>query len=141
MNKKLWIGFVVVVVLVFVMDYITNYYLMMSTYAQVSNLWRPMGEMKWGLVVVCQLFFAFFFTLIFSKGYEAKGVWEGVRYGFYVSMMVHVPAAYMTYATMPVPYALALQWFLYGSAETIIAGIALALVFKKKKEVVAAPAA
>jgi hypothetical protein len=47
----------------------------------------------------------------------------------------------MTYATMLIPYALALQWFLYGSAEVIIAGIALALVFKKKKEVVAAPAA
>jgi hypothetical protein len=141
MNKKLWIGFVVVFVLVLALDYIINNYLMMSTYAQVSNLWRPMEEMKWGLIVVCQLFFAFFFTLIFSKGYEAKGVWEGVRYGFYVSMMVHVPGAYMTYATMPVPYSLALQWFLYGSAETIIAGIALALVFKKKKEVAAAPAA
>jgi hypothetical protein len=141
MSKKLWIGFAVVFVLVFVLDYIINNYLMMSTYAQVSNLWRPMEEMKWGLVVVCQLFFAFFFTLIFSKGYEAKGVWEGVRYGFYVSMMMYVPAAYMTYATMPIPYALALQWFLYGSAEVIIAGIALALVFKKKKEVVAAPAA
>jgi hypothetical protein len=140
MNKKLWIGFVVVFVLVLALDYIINNYLMMSTYAQVSNLWRPMEEMKWGLMVVCQLFFAFFFTLIFSKGYEAKGVWEGVRYGFYVSMMVNVPGAYMTYATMPVPYSLALQWFLYGSAETIIAGIALALVFKKK-EVVAAPAA
>jgi len=141
MNKKLWIGFAVVFVLVFALDYIINNYLMMSTYAQVSNLWRPMEEMKWGLMVVCQLFFAFFFTLIFSKGYEARGVWEGVRYGFYVSMMVNVPGAYMTYATMPVPYSLALQWFLYGSAEMIIAGIALALVFKKKKEVVAAPAA
>ena len=139
MNKKVWIGFAVVFVLVFVLDYIINNYLMMSTYAQVANLWRPMEEMKMGLIVVCQLFFAFFFTFIFSKGYEAKGIWEGVRYGFYVSMMMHVPAAYMTYATMPVPYSLALEWFLYGTAETIIAGIALALVFKKKKEV--APAA
>jgi hypothetical protein len=40
---------------------------------------------------------------------------------------------------MPIPYALALQWFIYGTLEYIIAGVVLALVFKPKEQ--ATPAA
>jgi len=132
MNKKVWIGAVAVFVVVFVAEYIVNNFIMMSIYQQTANLWRPMEEMKWGLLIICWLILAFFFTLIFSKGYEGKGVMEGVRYGFYVAMMMVVPSAYMTYATMPVPYSLALGWFLCGTVEYILAGIVLALVFGKK---------
>jgi hypothetical protein len=138
MNKKLWIGFVAVFVAVVVIEYIVNNMLMMSVYQQTANLWRPMEEMKMGLIVVTNAFFAFFFTLIFSKGYEGKGLMEGVRYGFYVAMMVTVPAAYVTYATMPVPYELALKWFLYGTIENIILGCILSLVYGKKQPVPAA---
>jgi len=133
MNKKLWIGFAAVFVAMAVIEYLVNNFLMMSVYQQTANLWRPMEEMKMGLIFVTYLFFALFFTLIFSKGYEGKGLMEGVRYGFYVAMMVSVPAAYMTYATMPVPYELALKWFLYGTIENIILGCILSAIYGKKQ--------
>jgi hypothetical protein len=43
------------------------------------KLWRSETEMKFGVILVAQLFFAFFFTFIFSKGYEEKGLVEGLR--------------------------------------------------------------
>jgi len=132
MNKKVWVGAIAVFVVVFVVEYIVNNFLMMSVYQQTASLWRPPEEMKFGVMIICWLFFSFFFTFIFSKGYEGKGIMEGVRYGFYVAMMMVVPVAYMTYATMPVPYALSLQWFIYGTVEDILAGVVLALVFGKK---------
>lgn len=133
MNKKVWMGFVAVFVVTQILEYIVNMVLLDSLYKSVSELWRPEGEMKVWLFVVVGLFFSFFFTLIFSKGYEGKGIMEGVRYGLYVALMVVLPFSYGTYAMMPIPYSLALQWFLYGTVEYIIAGIVLALIFARKE--------
>ena len=90
--------------------------------------------MKLWLIPVIGLFFSFFFTFIFSKGYEGKGLLEGVRYGLYVGLMVALPMAYGSYAMMPIPYSLALQWFIYGTLEYMIAGVVLALIFKPKEQ-------
>ncbi len=136
MNKKLIIGFIAVFVVFMILDYLIHNVLLTSLYEETQQLWRPEGEMKTWIFFVTGLFFAFFFTLIFSKGYEARGIMEGVRYGFYVALMVQLPAAYVTYAVMDIPYALALQWFLYGTVQYILLGILLALVFggKAKEE-------
>jgi hypothetical protein len=135
MTKKLWLGAVAVFVVIAVWETIVNMLLLSSAYAATANLWRPMAEMKIWLFYVIYLFVAFFFTLIFSKGYEGKGVVEGLRYGFYVGMMMAVPMAYGTYGSMPIPYSLALQWFLYGLIKYVLCGMAVALVFGKQATV------
>jgi hypothetical protein len=132
MNKKLWLGFVAVFVLTFLLDFAVNTFLMTKEYMETAQLWRPQAEMKTGVILVVELFFAFFFTFIFSKGYEGKGYMEGVRYGLYVSLMMNVTGAYMTYATMPVPYMLALKWFLFGTIQYMIYGAVLGFVFGKQ---------
>lgn len=131
MNKKFWIGFIVVFFVIAVVDMLVNGLLLESTYQQSASLWRSPEEMKMWLFFVVYLFVAFFFTLIFSKGYEGKGIIEGIRYGFYVGLLMSVPMAYGSYAAMPIPYSLALQWFLYGVVEYMIAGIVLSLIYGK----------
>jgi hypothetical protein len=135
MKKKLWLGFVAVYVVIAIWEAIVNMVLLSSAYQATAQLWRPMAEMKIWLFYVVYLFVAFFFTLIFSKGYEGKGIGEGLRYGFYVGMMMAVPMAYGTYGSMPIPYSLALQWFLYGLIEYLLCGIAVALVYGKQAAV------
>jgi hypothetical protein len=132
MDKKFWTGVVAVFVTLAVVEAIVNMVLLSSAYQATANLWRPMGEMKIWVFYVVYAFIAFFLTLIFSKGYEGKGITEGVRFGFYVGMLMAVPMAYGTYASMPIPYSLALQWFLYGLIEYLIAGIVLSLVYGKQ---------
>jgi len=132
MSKKLLIGFVLVYVVYAALDILVNAVLLAPTFASVSHLFRPNEEMKMWVIFVSYLFFAFFFTFIFSKGYEGKGILEGVRYGFYVALMMALPYNYMMYAVMPLPYSMAFQGFLYGTIELIICGIVLALVFGKK---------
>lgn len=133
MGKKVLLGFIVVFILVFALDYVVNMYLMASEYKATENLWRKPEEMKMGVIIISQIFFSFFFTLIFSKGWEGRGIAEGIRYGVYVTFMMMIPAAYMTYATMPVPYSLSLKWFLFGLVQYIIYGVALSLIFGKKE--------
>jgi len=132
MSKKLLIGFVLVYVVFVGLDFFVNAVLLAPAYESVSHLFRPNEEMKMWVIFVSYIFFAFFFTFIFSKGYEGKGILEGVRYGFYVALMMALPYNYMMYAVMPVPYSMAFQGFLYGTIELIICGVVLALVFGKK---------
>lgn len=130
--KKVWIGCAAVFVWFFVAGFIFHQYFMAPLYQATAALWRPAEEMKMAVMIITQISFSFFFTLIFSKGYTYKGVMEGVRYGLYVAMMVSLPAGYNMYATMPVPYAFALHWFLGGLVMMIVAGIILTYVFGKK---------
>lgn len=132
MSRKIWIGFVAVFVTTQVIEGLTNYFFLDPIYSAHSHIWRPIAEMKLWMLPITGLFFSFFFVFIFSKGYERKGLLEGVRYGFYVALMVALPNAYGSYAIMQIPYKLALQWFTFGTFEYVIAGALLAGIFQMK---------
>jgi hypothetical protein len=119
-----------------VLNMIIHGFILSSTYQtdEVSKIMRPeseMNSMMW-IYYVVYIIQAFFFTFIFSKGYEGKGIIEGVRYGLYMGLLMATPMAYASYAMYPMPYSLALQWFIYGMIQYIILGILIALVYKKK---------
>lgn len=132
--KKVLIGFVVVFVLLEVLDMIVHGLILGSTYATLQNVWRPdMMEKMWILHIV-KIVVAFMFAFIFSKGYEGKGILEGVRYGLYVGLMLSIGYAYGSYASFPIPYSIALQWFIYAMIEYTLAGVALAWIFGRKQQ-------
>jgi len=82
---------------------------------------------------VTALVVAFFFTLIFSKGYNGTGVGEGVRFGLYAGLLVMIHFAYDSYASYPIPYGLALQWFITGVVQYVILGALVAMVYGSAK--------
>ncbi len=132
MNKKVWVGFAAVFVTIEILEMLVNFVLLGSAYQSTASVWRPDMNSKMWIFHLVMLFQAFFFAFIFSKGYENKGVAEGVRYGTYVGIWLSIGKAYGTYAMIAIPYSMALQWFIYGVVEYVIAGIVLALVFKPK---------
>jgi len=132
MAKKLWTGFVAVFVTTQIIEGLLDFYLLDPVYESYSYIWRPVAEMKFWMLPVTGAFFSFFFVYIFSKGYEHKGIAEGIRYGFYVALMVALPKAYGSYALMQIPYSLALEWFLFGALEYVIAGAILSGVFRMR---------
>lgn len=138
MSKNVWIGAGVVFVLLVVLGMVIHGVLLRPIYATMEGMMRPEADMKMWIIFVVDAVVAYFFTLIFSKGYENKGIAEGVRYGLYIGVMFGISMGYGTYASMPVPYSLALQWFLYSIVEYIICGVALAFVFKPKAAAAAA---
>ena len=136
MGKKFWIGFIVVFIGMSVLDFLIHAVILAPVYQAepMKSLMRPDMESKIWIFYVVYLIIAFFFTLIFSKGYEGKGIGEGVRYGLYVGLLMATPMAYSSFAMYPMPYYLALQWFIYGVLEYMILGILVAAVFGRKKE-------
>lgn len=132
MSRKFWIGFVVVFLVMAFWQFLVNTVFLSADYEATKQLWRPMEEMKMGVFYVVYLFMSFFFTLIFSKGYEGKGILEGARYGFYVGMLMATSMAYGTYGSMPIPYTLALKWFLFGLFGWVVLGIVVAAVYGRQ---------
>ncbi len=134
MNKKFWLSFVVTYIVYEILEFIIHNVLLKSTYTSdaMMKILRPQADIKVWLLFVVGLFFIFFFCWIFVKGNEGKGLMEGVRYGSYIGLMVIVPMAFATYATQPIPFGLALQWFIYGIIEIIIIGGVLAQIYGGK---------
>lgn len=134
MNKKLWTGFIVVFIGMAVVEFVIHGLILSSTYESepLKSIWRADMQSKMWVFYVVYLIMSYFFTLIFSKGYEGKGIGEGVRFGFYMGLLMATPMAYASYVTYPIPYSLALQWFIFGIIEYVILGILVAMVYGKK---------
>jgi hypothetical protein len=132
MNKKVWLGFIATFVTMEILDGVVNMVILSSAYQSTMQVWRPDMMSKMWIFHLLMLIGSFFFTFIFSKGFENKGIVEGVRYGIYTGIWLSVGKAYGTYAMIAIPYSLALQWFIYGVLEYVIAGVVLALVFGRQ---------
>lgn len=130
--KKLLICFVVVYVVSQILSYLIHAVWLAPTYASLSEVWRPEAEMlsKQWIMFVTAAVWAFFFCYIFARGYEGKGIGEGVRYGVVIGLFYAIPQAYDAYVVYPIPYYLALYWFLSGLVVSIICGIVVALLYK-----------
>ena len=130
--KKVLIGTAVAFVILEALDFLIHSVILASSYSATPEIWRPdMMDVMWVLHIV-KIVVAFFFALIFSKGYEGKGVVEGIRYGLYMGVMMGVIMAYGTYSMIAISAGLAFQWFLFSVFEYIIAGIGVSLVYGKR---------
>lgn len=132
MGRKFWIAVAVLFVAFSVMDFVGHGLVMTDAYQATQQLWRPMEEMNkfrplgWVVTLVA----SFFFVLIFGKGYEGKGVVEGVRFGFYIGIFTGFPMGFGSYMAMPITLGIAFGWFLIKLVESIVAGILVASIYK-----------
>jgi len=134
MNRKRFIWVSLVVFLVFeIIDAIVHMVILSKEYEALRLMWRPDLMSKIWIFHVGSLVLAFLFTYIFVKGFENKGIAEGVRYGLIIGLFANIPYAFYEYAMLPLPFSLCLQWFIYGMIEYIICGIFAAAIYKPKK--------
>lgn len=132
--KKIIIGFVAVFIAMSAFDYVVHSIVLDESYKATANIWRPDMESKMWIFSLVSLISAFFFSYIFSKGYERRGIEEGARYGLFIGIWMSTGMAYGTYGMIPIPYTMALQWWLYGVMGYVLYGIILALIFGKITE-------
>ena len=141
MDKKRYVlASLVVFVVYMVIDLLVHNGILKSTYESepLRRLWRPdMADKVW-IMWVATFIWSFLFALIYTKGYEGRGgVMEGFRYGFWIGLLMSIPMACGSYAVYPIPYSLAVQWFIFGTVQTVLCCIALAAVYKPAKPPVA----
>ena len=128
--KNFFIAFVVIYIIGGLFNFIIHEVLLGATYQSLSEVWRPdMDRLMW-LQWVTPLFYCFFFVYIFAKGYEGRGIMEGLRYGLIIWAFMSIPTIYGQYMVYPLPYSLVLQWLIYDLVILIIIGIVVSLIYK-----------
>ena len=103
-----------------------------SLYEASRSIWRTEADMqsKQWIMPVVGVFTSFVFTYLFAVGYEGKGIKEGVRFGALIGFYTALPMAFITYAVLPMPYELAVGWFVFAVIETILAGMLASIVYR-----------
>ena len=131
MNVKRFIfAIIAVFVAIQITDPIIHGFILKNSYTALQHVWRPDMMSKMWIMYLTSLIFSFIFVYVFTKGYENKGIAEGIRFGIIIGLLLNVVGTFNQYVVYPVPFSLALQWFVYGMIEFILAGIVTALIYK-----------
>ena len=113
-------------------DPIIHSFILGKTYETLSPVWRPdMMEKMW-IMVLASVAFAFLFTFIFIRGYKGTGAMEGFRFGVLIGLLMSGIAVLQQYVIYPVPFYLAIIWFVCGMMQYVLYGMLAALIYKPK---------
>jgi hypothetical protein len=131
MLKRTLLAIAAVFVAWSVLDFVIHGVFLKSAYEATAQLWRPMAEMKMGLLRVVTFIAAISFVLIYAWLINRKSVSRGLLYGLLYGLGTGVPMAYGSYAVMPITYQIALVWFLGQLAECALAGLLVGAIIKE----------
>jgi len=131
MGKRILLGGIVVFILWSLVDFIIHGVILRGTYEATASLWRPMAEMKMGLMYAVIFIAALAFASIYGWLVGSKSLQTGFRYGLLYGIAVGVGMGYGTYSVMPIPYSMALTWFLGSVLEATLGGLLLGMIIRK----------
>ena len=134
MNIKRFIIAVIAVFVTFqVLDFIIHGQILSQEYRSLSQVWRPDMMSKMWIMVITSLIMSILFVYVFIKGYEKKGILEGLRYGLIIGLFMIGVGSFNQYVVYPVPFSLAVKWFIFGMIEFTVAGIIVSAIYKPKE--------
>ncbi len=121
-------------VVIAVVEFVIHGVLLSGMYRQAAAAFRPDADARarFWLFYVGYLVFAFFFTFIYTKGYERDrgGLAQGLRFGFYVGVMIGALESLVWYVVLPVPATLAVSWFLAYVVMALAAGAVVGSLYR-----------
>jgi len=130
MVKKILLGGLAVFVAWEILDFVIHGLILGSTYATLPNVFRAQADMKMGLMAVVTLIGALAFAAVYAWFVSPKSLATGVKYGLVWGFGGGVMMGYGSYAAMPIPYVMALAWFLGTWVEFTVAGLLAGLIIK-----------
>jgi len=135
MNWKKWIVASVIVFVVYeILNFVIHSLVLMGTYEKMASVWRADMSSKMWIMYVVALLWSFLFVYIFTKGYEAKGWLEGLRYGFWIGLFLNIPMAFNQFAVYPITFNLAIWWFVLGMIQIMVCGIVAAALYSQNSD-------
>ena len=132
MGKRIVWGTVSVFCLWSALDFLIHGVLLRHAYENTPSLWRPLAQMKMGLMYFTVLISALMFVLIYGLLVGRKSPGSGLKYGLLYGMGVGVGMGYGTYSVMPIPDPMALTWFLGALVEGALGGLFLGILFRER---------
>ena len=131
MNKRIIIGIVAIFVAWQVLDFVLHGLILASTYQATAPLWRPMPEMKMGLMRLVCLVSAVSFVCLYAWLVRPKSWATGLSYGLIFGVGTGISMGFGTFCVMPIPQSLAMAWFIGTIVETSVAGLLVGWIVKE----------
>jgi len=128
--KKFILASIVVFVVYQVLNFIIHGLILDSVYESMAGVWREDMDSTMWIMYVTSFIMSFLFVFIFIKGYEGKGIAEGLRFGLWIGLLMNVVGMFNQYAVYPISMSLTIQWFVYGVIQLMICGIFAAWLYK-----------
>ena len=93
---------------------------------------RPEGEELHAAELICIIAWSLAFTYIYTRGHQNKGWTEGIRFGLIVWVFYFIPMVTGVWAYFEVPTNWVIAGLVSGLAESLTAGVLVALIYKSK---------
>ena len=136
-TNRVGITAVAVFAVMFVYEWLVHSVLLSNIYATTPQLWRPKTEIchHFHFMIAGYVFYALFFTVIFSKGFEKSkpSLEQGYRFGMLMGLLLGPISGFGWYAIMPISFNLAVAWFAACFIENLLLGLTAGLVYKPSK--------
>ena len=131
-NKTFWFGWVAVYVAMQAIGFVIHGVLMTDAYNEMGDVFRPQEviDSMMGIMLVSSAVGLFLFCYIFTKGYEGKGIMEGVRYGALMGLFLGIPTSIDAYVIYPITQELAMIWLASSVIGLAIGGAVFAAIYK-----------
>lgn len=131
MNKRIALGIIAVFVAWQVLDFVLHGLVLAATYQATAELWRPLPEMKMGLMRLVCLVSAVCFVCLYAWLVQPKSWAVGLSYGLIFGVAAGISMGFGTFCVMPIPQNLALAWFLGTIVEAAVAGLLVGWIVKE----------
>ena len=131
-SKKFFIAFIATFVFIFIFGFLWYGKLMNDARMAVPALFRPEADFKANflILVLGQIVIAFFFTLIFVRGFgSGGGVAGGFRYGLLLGLLV-CGANLIRYAVEPLTTTILLGWCVGQVIEFAASGVIVGAIYR-----------
>jgi len=88
-------------------------------------------QQRFWAMLLGQFFYSAMFAYIYTRGRENKSwIEQGIKYAILIGCLTVVPTALSQYVVYIIPYQLAIKWMVAGGVQMLIAGLAVAWIYK-----------
>ena len=134
MNKKFFIGWIVIFVAWMAGSFVVHGVLLHDDYAKLPNLFRPEAEAQkyFPLMILAHVILAGAFVWIYARGVEVKP-WlpQGIRFGVAIALLTIVPTYMIYYVVQPMPGSHVVKQILFDGILMLILGVIAAFLSRE----------
>ncbi len=127
------IAIIVIFIVWAALDFAMHGVILASQYEETESLWRPDAERDYPVIYGSLGIAVIMFVAIYGF-FRRKGLWTGFFYGLFFALAAGTPMAYGAYAVMPIPYEMALTWFVGTLVKGALAGLIVGGFLKTSRE-------
>ncbi len=136
MNRKFFVGFVVVFVAWMIGSFVVHGVLLHADYAKLPHLFRPETDAQqyFPLMILAHLIMSGAFVWIYVRGAEAKP-WlaQGPRFGLVIALLTVVPTYTIYYVVQPMPGIHVVKQIGFDGVLLLVLGALVAFLYRSEE--------